>query len=65
MKLNNPTLNRPEVVTLWIAAILVLVGAPAAPGTIPALAAYTLWLVVLGFGLLALLGGAQGQRCCS
>lgn len=54
MKINSPKLNRPKVVTFWIATILVLIGVLAALGTIPALAAYDLWLVVSGFVLLAL-----------
>jgi uncharacterized membrane protein len=53
-KINSPKLNRPRISTFWIAVVLVAVGILAAMGTIPALFAYALWLVVAGFVLLAL-----------
>jgi heme A synthase len=53
-KLNRSKLSRPKVITFWIAVILVAIGILAALGTIPALSAYALWMVVVGFVLLAL-----------
>ena len=47
-------LNRPKVVTFWIAVILVVLGVLASLGSIPPLTDYALWLVVAGFVLLAL-----------
>jgi quinol-cytochrome oxidoreductase complex cytochrome b subunit len=54
MKINQPKLSRPKVITFWIAVIIVVLGVLSALGTIPALAAYALWMVVAGFVLLAL-----------
>ncbi len=54
MKVNQPKLSRPKVITFWIALFIVVLGVLSALGTIPALAAYALWMVVAGFVLLAL-----------
>ena len=47
-------LSAPKVVTFWIAVVLVVIGVLASLGSIPALSAYALWLVVIGFVVLAL-----------
>jgi hypothetical protein len=47
-------LNRPKVVTFWIAVVLAALGILASLGNIPPLSSYALWLVVAGFVLLAL-----------
>lgn len=54
MKINQPKLSRPKVITFWIAVIIVVLGVLAALGTIPALSAYALWMAVAGFVLLTL-----------
>ena len=47
-------LNAPKVVTFWIAVALAVLGVLAMLGSIPGLAEYAFWLVVVGFVLLAL-----------
>jgi hypothetical protein len=47
-------LSAPQVVTFWIAVILVIVGVLAYLGTISGFSTYAFWLVVVGFIVLAL-----------
>jgi len=50
----NLKLSAPKVVTFWIAVILAVLGILASQGMIAGLSAYSFWLVVAGFVLLAL-----------
>jgi hypothetical protein len=47
-------LSAPKVITFWIAVALAALGVLGSQGIISGLARYDFWLVVAGFGLLAL-----------
>ena len=47
-------LNAPKQITWWIGVIVGVVGIIASLVAIPVLSAYALWLVVIGFVVLAL-----------
>jgi hypothetical protein len=46
-------LNAPSQVVFWIAVIIAIIGIVVSFNVIPALTAYALWIVVLGFIVLA------------
>jgi hypothetical protein len=47
-------LSAPKQVTFWVAVVVALIGLIASFVTIPVLSGYALWIVVLGFVILAL-----------
>jgi hypothetical protein len=47
-------LQKPKVITFWVAVILVVLGVIAQLATIPVLSGIAFWLVVVGFIILAL-----------
>ncbi len=46
-------LNAPSQMVFWIAVILAVIGIIASFNVIPAITAYAIWIVVLGFIVLA------------
>lgn len=50
----NLKLTEPKVVTFWISVLLAVLGILANQKILPGFAAYSFWLVVAGFVLLAL-----------
>lgn len=53
-------LSAPKNVTFWIAVVIALVGLIAFFGVIPGFGAYSFWLVLVGFVLLALANLMEG-----
>lgn len=47
-------LNAPKQITFWIAVVIAVVGVVASLVDIPFLSDYAIWVVVIGFVLLAL-----------
>ncbi len=47
-------LNAPKQITFWIAVVLAVLGVIASLVTIPVLSGLAVWLVVIGFVILAL-----------
>ncbi|HET7087281.1 MAG TPA: hypothetical protein VFL17_01385 [Anaerolineae bacterium] len=48
------TLSAPKQITFWIAVVIAVVGVVASLVTIPVLSGIALWVVVVGFVVLAL-----------
>jgi hypothetical protein len=53
-------LNKPKVITWWIAVVLAVLGVIANLVTIPVLSGFAFWLVVIAFVLLAAANALKG-----